>query len=202
MAFSLRNYVNNYFKKKKTFSIITDFLFVAFIILLIIPGTRKEVSAFFIRMVSLPPSELSTNEQFTINDQSLNWQFYDLSGNTVTLSSLNNKPVFLNFWATWCPPCIGELPGIADLYTDYRDKVHFVLVSNEGAEKVIDFAKKHAYEDLPFYIYRTTPTDFATQSIPATFLISKEGKVVINKKGAARWNSGKMKKIIDGLLQE
>jgi len=202
MAFSLRNYVKNYFKKKKTFSIITDFLFVAFIVLLIIPGTRKEVSSLLIRIVSLPPSELSAHDQFIINDQSRNWQFNDLSGNTVTLASLNDKPVFLNFWATWCPPCIGELPGIADLHREYKDKVHFVLVSNEGAEKVIDFAEEHDYKDLPFYIYRATPADFATQSIPATFLISKKGKVVINKEGAARWNSGKMRKIIDGLLQE
>ena len=202
MAFSLRNYVNNYFKKKKIFSIVTDFLFVIFIVLLIIPGTRKEVSSFFIRMVSLPPSELSSDDQFIINNPSRNWQFYDLNGNTISLSTLNDKPVFLNFWATWCPPCIGELPGIADLHTEYKDKIHFVLVSNEPPDKVNDFAKKHGYEDLSFYIHTNTPSDFATQSIPATFLISKEGKVVINKKGAARWNSGKMKKIIDGLLQE
>ena len=202
MAFSLRNYVNNYFKKKKTFSIITDFIFVIFIILLIIPGTRKEVSSFFIRMVSLPPSELSYDDQFIINDQSRSWQFYDLNGNTISLAALQDKPIFLNFWATWCPPCIGELPGIADLYADYKDKIHFVLVSNEPPDKVNDFAKKHGYEYLPFYIHTNTPSDFATQSIPATFLISKKGKVVINKKGAARWNSGKMKKIIDGLLQE
>lgn len=202
MALTLRNYVKNYFKKKKTFSIITDFLFIALVVLMIIPGTRKEVSSFLIRMVSLPPSELSADNQFIINEQSRNWQFQDLHGNTISLASLNNKPIFLNFWATWCPPCIGELPGIADLYAAYKDQIHFVLVSNEGAEKVIDFAGKHGYEDLPFYIYRFTPADFATQSIPATFLISKKGKVVISKKGAARWNSGKMKKIIDGLLQE
>ena len=69
MAFSLRNYVKNYFKKQKTFSIITDFLFVVFIVLLIIPGTRKEVSSFLIRMVSLPPSELSSEDQFMINQE-------------------------------------------------------------------------------------------------------------------------------------
>jgi len=202
MAFSPRNYVKNYFKKKKTFSIITDFLFVIFIVLLIIPGTRKEVSSFFIRMVSMPPSELASDNQFTINDQAINWQFYDLQGNAVSFATLNDKPVFLNFWATWCPPCIGELPGIADLHTDYKDKIHFVLVSNEHPDKINAFAEKHGYETLPFYMYTNIPTDFASESIPATFLISEEGTVVIDKKGAARWNSDKMKNIIDGLLQE
>lgn len=202
MAFSARNYVKNYFKRKKTFSIITDFLFVIFIVLLIIPGTRKEVSSFFIRMVSMPPSELAADNQFTISDQSWNWQFYDMQGNTVSLAAINDKPIFLNFWATWCPPCIGELPGIADLYADYKDKIHFVLVSNEHPDKIYSFAGKHGYENLPFYIHTNTPSDFASESIPATFLISKDGKVVISKKGAARWNSDKMKKIIDGLLQK
>lgn len=202
MVFSPRNYVKNYFKKKKTFSIITDFLFVIFIVLLIIPGTRKEVSSFFIRMVSMPPSELSSENQFKVKDASYNWQFYDLQGNTISLSFLNDKPVFLNFWATWCPPCIGELPGISDLYADYKDKIHFVLVTNEPPEKVNTFAEKHGYEQLPFYIHTSTPADFASESIPATFLISQDGTVVISKKGAARWNSDKMKKIIDDLLQE
>lgn len=202
MAFSLRNYIKNYFKKKKTFSIITDFLFIILIVLLIIPGTRKEVSSFFIRMVSLPPSELSSDKQFTVSEASKNWGFYDMQGNTISFASLNDKPVFLNFWATWCPPCIGELPGIAELYEEYKDKVHFVLATNEHPDKVIAFAEKQGYQSLPFYIYTNTPAEFATESIPATFLISKNGTVVISKKGAARWNSGKMKKIIDELLQE
>ncbi len=202
MAFSLRDYIKNYFKKKKTFSIITDFLFVILIVLLIIPGTRKEVSSFFIRMVSLPPSELSTENQFIISDASYNWQFYDMQGNSVSIASLDDKPIFLNFWATWCPPCIGELPGIAELFAEYRDKVHFVLVSNEHPDKIRAFTEKQGYENLPFYIHTNTPSDFASESIPATFLISKDGTVVISKKGAARWNSGKMKKIIDGLLLE
>lgn len=202
MAFSPRDYIKNYFKKKKTFSIITDFLFVILIALLIIPGTRKEVSSFFIRMVSMPPSELSSEDQFIVSDASYNWQFYDMQGKKVSLSTLDDKPVFLNFWATWCPPCIGELPGIADLYADYSDKIHFLLVSNEHPDKIHAFAGKHGYEKLPFYIYTNTPADFASESIPATFLISKDGRVVISKKGAARWNSDKMKKIIDGLLLE
>ena len=71
MAFSPSDYLKNYFKKKKTFSIITDFLFVILLVLLIIPGTRKEVSSFFIRMVSMPPSELSSDDQFTVNDASV-----------------------------------------------------------------------------------------------------------------------------------
>ena len=200
MALSPKNYIKNYFKKKKPFSIFTDFLFIIFVILLIIPGTRKEVSSFLIRLTSLPPSELSTDNQFKINDETINWKIYDMQGNTVSFTSLQDKPVFLNFWATWCPPCIGELPGIKELHDEYKDKVHFVLATNENPEKVKAFADKQGYGDLPFYINTSTPADFASESIPATFVISRNGMIVINKKGAARWNSDKMKKIIDELL--
>jgi len=89
------------------------------------------VASFFIRLTSFPPSTLNNDEQFSINDQTKAWQINDMEGNQVSFGSLNNKPVFINFWATWCPPCVAELPGIADLYEKYHDEVNFVIVSNE-----------------------------------------------------------------------
>ncbi len=202
MAFSLKNYLKNYLKKKKPFSIFTDVIFIVFIILLIIPGTRKEVSSWLTRITALPPSELSAGSQFQISDEARSWQVYDIQGNVVMLDELLDKPVFLNFWATWCPPCIGELPGIKELYETYKDEVHFVLVTSEQPDKVKDFAGKHEYNNLPFYFSRNAPFDFASESIPATFVIGRDGKVVISKKGAARWNSGKMERILDELLKK
>ncbi len=202
MAFSPKNYLKNYFHRKKPFSIFTDVLFIVFIILLIIPGTRKEVSSWLIRLTSFPPSELSADRQYMISEDTRSWQLYDRKGNVVMFDELLDKPVFLNFWATWCPPCIGELPGIKELHKTYKDKVHFILVTNEQPGKVKEFADKHNYNDLPFYFSRSAPFDFASESIPATFVIGRDGKVVISKKGAARWNSGKMERILDELLQE
>jgi len=202
MAFSPSNYLKNYFKKKKPFTIATDILFIVFIILLIIPGTRKEVSSWLVRLTALPPSELSAESQFKISKEARNWQLYDMEGNVVTLDEMLDKPVFLNFWATWCPPCIGELPGIKDLYNTYKDKVRFVLVTNEQPGQVSKFAAEHDYRKLPFYIGRGTPSDFYSESIPTTFVIDKDGTVVISKKGAARWNSGRMEKLLDELLQK
>ena len=48
----------------------------------------------------------------------------ELNGNPIELSSLKGKPVFMNFWATWCPPCVAEMPFINELYPEYKDKVH------------------------------------------------------------------------------
>ena len=56
--------------------------------------------------------------------------FTDLvTGKTTKLSDLRDKPVYLNFWATWCPPCVKELPHIQAKYEKYKDRIHFLAIS-------------------------------------------------------------------------
>jgi thiol-disulfide isomerase/thioredoxin len=202
MLEKIKNRILNYFKTKKLFSIITDFLFVILVILLLTPTTRKPVSAFMIRMVSFPPSSLKTSERFTISPEARQWEFRELSGKTVRFDQLLDKPVFVNFWATWCPPCNAELPGIHDLYEQYKNKVNFVFLSDEAPGTIRTFILKHQYEDMPFYRYNGVPKDFSSNSIPATFIISREGKVVLEKRGAARWDSDRVKTLLNKLLND
>ena len=123
-----------------------------------------------------------------------------MKGNQVLFSSLNEKPVFLNFWATWCPPCVAEMPGIIELHEKYKNEVNFILVSNESAEKVLSFAKKHNFDEDLFYQNTSLPAIFSSQSIPTTFIISREGMVVVSEKGAARWNSSRTEEVIKKLI--
>src|SRR3546814_2051895 len=60
----------------------------------------------------------------TTNDQTPDVSFKDKSGNIISLNSLKGKVVFINFWATWCPPCIAEMPSIQELYTAFRSEEH------------------------------------------------------------------------------
>ena len=194
-------FICNYFKKKSLFSIIFDFIFVVIVALLIYPGTRKDVAAFFIRLTSLPPSTLDADEQFALDDNAENWSIYDLSLQQKALKDFENKPVFVNIWATWCPPCIAELPGIMDLYKDYKDKVNFLIISNEPPEKVKSFLKKNNFDDKPFYIYNRLPVIFKTESIPTTFVIDKNKTVILKKKGSARWSSDKIRNLLNKLSE-
>ena len=203
MAKKLITYFQNYFKRKSKFSIAADIAFFVLLILLIVPSTRVEVASFFIRLVSLPPSEMDSDEQYFISENDKQWTLYTLEGKTITLAELmNDKPVFINFWATWCPPCVAEMPGISQLHEKYGDKVSFILASNESPGVVFPFAEKRDFVNLPFYQYRSVPAVFQSESIPATFVLAKDGRVVLIKKGAARWNSGRMNEIIDQLLAE
>ena len=199
-SINIKKYISNYFTKKKWYSILSDAVFVIIITLLIVPSTRTDVAAFFIRLTSFSPSTLDKSEQYSINNQARTWQLYDMDGNDVVFESLNDKPIFLNFWATWCPPCIAELPGISKLHEKYKDNVNFVLVSSESRAKVRAFAKKNNFDQLLFYQNRNVPSLFSSQSIPTTFIISKDGVIVLSKKGVARWNSGSIEEVLDELI--
>jgi peroxiredoxin len=97
---------------------------------------------------------------------------------------------------------VAELPGIQALYDDYKDKVSFLLVSNEEFAVSGGFLAQKSYTLPLFKAIYTPPALMNTSSIPATFLIDKNGKLVIRKEGAADWNSNTVRKTIDALLQE
>jgi peroxiredoxin len=93
------------------------------------------------------------------------------------------------------------MPSIQKLYNDYNDKVVFILVSDEKPTKLNSFLQRNDYK-LPIYSnVSSTLKEFESSSIPATFLVDKKGKVVIDKKGPADWNSNKTRAIIDKLIQ-
>ena len=101
-------------------------------------------------------------------------------GKQTDLSKLiGKKPIYLNFWATWCPPCVKEMPFMDELYPKYKDQLEFVVVSVDSKKSDLDaFIKKTGYQ-LPIY---TTDNDaagkaFGIQGIPTSILITPNGKI-------------------------
>jgi thiol-disulfide isomerase/thioredoxin len=120
--------------------------------------------------------------------------FADGEGKTFTLSSLRGKVVFLNFWATWCPPCRAEMPSINALYKKYKNdkNVVFLTVDTDGDyKKAKRFMGKHAYE-LPVYVADSRiPGELLGKSIPTTVIISKNGQIAFRQEGAADYGNDK-----------
>ncbi|RLD84066.1 MAG: TlpA family protein disulfide reductase [Bacteroidetes bacterium] len=202
----IKGKVNNYFKKKSKFSIFSDFLFIAFIIALLIPQSRVEVIAFVnkIRVAIINPSVENSENTVMLSDKDYNWQVESLDGEKNLLADYKGKVIFLNLWATWCPPCIAEMPSIQDLYDKYKDneQMVFLIVSNEKVEKVSTFMKKRGFTFPVQITHYQLPKPFYTESIPTTFLVSKSGKIVVKETGAANWGGEKMQKIVDDLIAE
>ena len=202
MGSYLKKRFTDYWSKKGWFSKLSDLVFVILVVAMLIPASRKQISAFVSGITAMSPSSLPDEKQETIGRQEYKWTVTDRSGNVVSLNSFEGKPIFLNFWATWCPPCIAEMPDIQDLYDKYGEQVAFLLVTDEEPSKVQAFMERKAF-DMPIYFHRSAvPPLFASQNIPVTFIISSEGKIVIRKTGAAKWNSDKMHRLFDEMLQQ
>ena len=107
----------------------------------------------------------------------------------------------MNFWVTWCPPCIAGMPSMQELYNDYNDKIEFVFVSNESSKIINQFLETNKYDFKVYNSVSSYPEFFKVTSTPRTYLISKTGNIIIDKNGAANWNSKIVRNTIDKLLQ-
>lgn len=117
-----------------------------------------------------------------------NWQFTDLSGKTITLAAFKGKVVFLDIWATYCAPCVWEMPHIQKLAASLQhENVAFVLVAKDGKEAVQNFLKKQPL-DLPIYLASAGPPDLPSEAIPATYILDRSGAAAFQYIGAANWD--------------
>jgi thiol-disulfide isomerase/thioredoxin len=118
----------------------------------------------------------------------------DGEGKMFTLSSLRGKVVFLNFWATWCPPCRAEMPSINALYERFREdkNVIFLTVDTDGNyKKASAFLKRQQYS-LPLYVANSQiPGELLGRSIPTTVIINKKGQIAYRHEGAADYGNEK-----------
>ncbi|TYB79604.1 TlpA family protein disulfide reductase [Bizionia myxarmorum] len=185
--------------KKPKFSA-SNIIFLIVIALLIIPQTRQPIQVFLQKgLAMISPSEISADKRETLKTYE-NWNLVDSKGNPFDFKQAEGKVVFINFWATWCPPCIAEMPSINELYADYKDDVIFLLVSNEKAETIKGFRSKNNYNFEFYQSINNAPTQLQSNSIPQTYLIDKKGSIVMNKSGAANWNSDSVRKLLDDLV--
>ncbi|AUC82001.1 TlpA disulfide reductase family protein [Lacinutrix sp. Bg11-31] len=177
-----------------------NIIFIIIIALLIIPQTRQQIQ-IALHIVIAKSSPSVEKEDALEKVSSYNWQLQDLEGNSFQLDQAKGKVTLVNIWATWCPPCIAEMPSLQDLYNDYSDKIEFVLVSNEKQEVIKTFLKKKNYNLKIYSPLTEAPETFNVSSIPRTFLLDREGNIIIDESGAANWNSETVRNTIDELIK-
>ncbi|HYE83341.1 MAG TPA: TlpA disulfide reductase family protein [Clostridia bacterium] len=140
-------------------------------------------------------------EQKKINlMESYDFTLEDLSGNKITLSGLKGKKVYLNFWATWCPPCKAEMPDLEKLYQETKESGLVILAVNVGEDKktVQDFITKNKYN---FPVLLDTKGEISQQyqvtGIPTSYFIDTEGFLDDGATGAIPLES--MKEFVNNL---
>jgi peroxiredoxin len=126
-----------------------------------------------------------------------------LDGATVKLSDYRGKVVFLNFWATWCPPCREEMPSMNSLYRRYKDTdlVFLAVDLQESQNEVAAFVREAGYEFPVLLDSRGRAAAlYGVQSIPSTFIIGRNGEIATAAIGGRAWDSPEVRAVIDRLL--
>lgn len=128
------------------------------------------------------------------------WAVTSLDGKEIDMSELRGKVVFINRWATWCGPCVEEMPGIQALYESVKGSdVAFLIVTTEKAAKVKDFIKKRGWT-VPVYIATDRlPPILDPGVIPVTCIANRKGEVVFELQGAMDWDTDQARKFLTSI---
>lgn len=129
----------------------------------------------------------------------------DITGNKYQLDNYQGQVVLLNFWATWCPPCVEEIPSIGRLKTKMTGKPFQVLSVDVGEEKArVEAFLKRIPADFPVLLDPdgTTVSQWKIRAFPTTFLLDTEGSIRYAYFGGLEWDNPEIIAIIEGLLQE
>ena len=173
---------------------LSNILFFGFIIFMFTPYGLP-VRATLIKAVSFVTTrvfsmEIDKEDQVYLND--FNWQLQDRKGQEVNLKTFKGQVIVVNLWATWCPPCVAEMPSFQKLYNDYGDKVIFLFIANDDPDKVDRFLAKNGYELPVFFQTSSAPEAMSSNALPTTYIINSKGSIVASKVGAADWNSNRV----------
>ena len=134
-----------------------------------------------------PPSTPTPAQGTQVGNLAPDFELQSLDGQSVSLSDLQGKPVLLNFWATWCRPCVSEMPYLQEIHDEWAGKGLALLAVNIGdsSTKVKEFMQNH---NLSLPVLLDTDQDVALEynirAIPTTFLIDKDGIIQEMKVGA------------------
>ena len=116
-------------------------------------------------------------------DKAIDITIEDINGQSLNLSDLNHKPIVLNFWASWCPPCKAELVDFEEMYKEYGDRVNFVMVdlvgsNRETKEKALAHIEEKGYTFPVYFDTRGEGSYFYNlESIPRTYFINTDGYI-------------------------
>lgn len=136
-------------------------------------------------------------------EKAIDFTLKDLNGNKVSLSDFKGKNVYLNFFATWCPPCRAEMPDIEKVYQKYKDKDFVVLAVDLGEDKdtVKSFIEKNKYNfKVVLDSDQSVAEKYNISAIPVSVFIDKKGNVVAKKVGAM--SNGEMELYVKMLVDK
>ena len=198
-------------KKKVTFSNLFTGILVVFVVAMLFSPDFKglviqnlmKIGLFQPSVPNGPTDKLAA--EIGAGTQGEEILFKNMKGEVIELADQKGKVVFINFWATWCPPCIAEMPAINKLYSNFEEneKVMFLMVDVDNSPaKSQKFMDKRKF-DLPVYTPASPiPPSYLGGAIPTTLVLNKYGKVVFKHEGMGDFSNEEFKIFISQLIAE
>jgi thiol-disulfide isomerase/thioredoxin len=138
--------------------------------------------------------KVATTDGPALSKVAYNMQLETPEGRQIKLRKYKGKVLFVNIWASWCPPCVAEMPTIKKLYNKVSDNenIKFLLISmDQKKKKAIAFMGKR---NLPYYFPASEmPGVFQSSYIPSTYVVSQKGKIIYQHGGIANYGTKKFR---------
>lgn len=134
-----------------------------------------------------------------------NFKFQDENGQIIDLESLKGKVIFINFWASWCPPCIAEFPAIEEFRHQFKDDpdIYIMMINEDSKPNAAEnFLTKNEYSTPIHKLVTRAPTDLYAGKLPTTVLLDKNGRIRMHKEGVGNYNTKKFYKQVEELIAE
>lgn len=129
------------------------------------------------------------------------WRLAALDGAPVPAATLRGQVVFLNVWATWCRPCVQEMPSIQALHDRFAPRgVRFVALAADRPNPVARFLARHRL-DLPAFLeLDAMPAALGVATVPTTLVVDRQGRIVLRHRGVADWDRPEVHAFLEALL--
>jgi thiol-disulfide isomerase/thioredoxin len=186
---------------KKNLSTIVFLIFIT--ILLFSPDAKSFLikQLMFTGLFNAEISSVNSSDNTLRN----HFDFKDYEGNVQNTSDLKGKVVFINFWASWCPPCVAEFPSIEKFHSEFKnnDKIVFLMINmDDNIATGQQFLDKKNYSLPIFQAVSIVPKEIYSGSLPTTIVLDKFGIMRLRHEGFANYGGKKFNLQIKQLLEE
>ncbi len=180
-------------------------LMVGFIVVMFVSPDAKSFVLRQLMATGIFNASIDNKSADKSDHANIDFEFSDEKGSIQNTSSLRGKVVFINFWASWCPPCRAEFPSIETLYSKFKDNpdVFFLTINQDN-----DLATGRAYlnkEHFSVPLFTTNgnvPREIYSGALPTTVVLDKDGTIRYHNTGFANYASSKFLKQMEELINE
>lgn len=189
------------FIRKNGFSVVMALFAV---VVLVSPDAKSFVLRQLMR-TGLFNASIGEKKQGATGHGAVDFNFVDGNEDVRHTSSLRGKVIFINFWASWCPPCRAEFPSIERLYSAFKDHpdIFFLMINEDNDLSAgYDYLRKNAYSVPVYRVSGPVPPEIYTGILPTTVVLDKDGEIRLRHEGFADYGSQKFMEELERLMGE